>query len=571
MTRRHTISRLLCAALFLLLGLAASAQNADSDRKFELTRNLDIFNSLFKELDLYYVDTIQAEKIITDGINAMLSRLDPYTTYIPEKEREDFDTMTTGEYGGIGSLIQKRDGQVIISEPYEGMPAQLADLRPGDAILDIDGESMVGKEVDQVSAKLRGEPGSKIVITVQRDGEAQPLVKEVKRQKILMNAVPYYGMLNDSIGYICLSSFTDKAAREVREALLDLKKNPHLAGLVLDLRTNPGGILEDAVQIINYFVPKGVEVLATKGKVKNWDRTYTTSQEPIDTTLPLAVLVSSGSASASEIVSGALQDLDRAVIIGERTFGKGLVQTTRPVSYNGMVKVTTAKYYIPSGRCIQAIDYSNRNADGSVGRIPDSLTHVFKTAIGRPVRDGGGVMPDFQVADTEVSNLLIALVRDMLLFDYANQYAAAHPEGIGDVHTYVLSDSTYADFKRFVKSKDFTYDRRSDRVLQELRKIADYEGYSDQASAEFDALEKKLSHDLDRDLDTFRPEIAQMLSQEIVRRYYYQKGEIIQILKRDADLDKALEVLGNPAEYQRVLSAPAAEASASGKTSSKKK
>jgi carboxyl-terminal processing protease len=568
MIKRHSIGKCLLTALLTLLTLTASAQSGNGDRKFELTRNLDIFNALFKELDLYYVDTIQAEKIITDGINAMLSRLDPYTTYIPEKEREDFDTMTTGEYGGIGSIIQMRDNRVIISEPYEGMPAQEAGLLPGDVILAIDGESMLGKQVDQVSSKLRGEPGSKLIITLERAGEQEPIVKEVTRRKVLMNAVPYYGMLNDSIGYIYLSSFTDKAAREVRDALLELKKNTKLAGLVLDLRNNPGGILEDAIQIVNYFVPKGVEVLATKGKVKNWDRTYTTTQDPIDTDLPLAVLVSSGSASASEIVSGALQDLDRAVIIGERTFGKGLVQTTRPISYNGMVKVTTAKYYIPSGRCIQAIDYSNRNADGSVGRIPDSLTHVFTTAGGRLVRDGGGVTPDFQVPNSDVSNLLVALVRDLILFDYANQYYASHPEGIGDVHTFALSDSTYADFKRFVKSKEFTYDRRSDRVLQELRKIAAFEGYSDQASAEFDALEKKLTHNLDHDLDTFRPEIAQMLAQEIARRYYYQKGEIIQTLKRDDDLNKALEVLGNPELYRSTLSAPA-QAQPAGKAKKK--
>lgn len=537
-------------ALCAVTGIFMSAK--PEDRNFEITRNMDIFNTLFKELDLYYVDTIKTEEVVRNGINAMLSQLDPYTQYIPESEKEDFNTMTTGEYGGIGSVIQQRDGKVIIAEPYEGMPAQTEDLRPGDAILEIDGESMVGKTVAQVSEKLKGPANTKLILKIERPGVSEPIIKELTRKKILMNAVPYYGMLNDSIGYIYLSSFTDKAAREVREALLALKQNPNLKGLVLDLRNNPGGILEDAVQIVNYFVPKGETVLSTRGKVKNWDRTYTTTQEPIDATIPLAVMVNRGSASASEIVAGALQDLDRAVIIGERTFGKGLVQTTRPVSYNGMVKVTTAKYYIPSGRLIQAIDYSHRNPDGSVGRIPDSLTHVFYTANKRPVRDGGGILPDFSIETPQPSNLLLYLLRDQLFFDFANQYAATH-ENIGSVEDFKLSDQEYDKFKEFVKSKDFTYDRQSDKVLKELKKTAEFEGYSDQAKEEFAALEKKLQHNIDRDLDKFRPEIEQMLSQEIVRRYYFQKGEIIQTLKKDPELDKAIEVVSNKAEYRKTL------------------
>ncbi|MGL4292624.1 MAG: S41 family peptidase [Bacteroidales bacterium] len=553
MINKKRRNRIGVAALLLISVTASFFIGSKADqRNFEITRNLDIFNTLFKELDLYYVDTIQTEEVVRNGINAMLQQLDPYTQYIPESEKEDFNTMTTGEYGGIGSIIQQRDNKVIISEPYEGMPAQLSDLRPGDAILEIDGESMLGKTVAQVSEKLKGPANTKITLKIEREGTPELIVKELLRQKIQMNAVPYSGMLNDSIGYIYLSSFTDKAAKEVREALIELKKNPDMKGLVLDLRNNPGGILEDAVQIVNYFVPKGETVLSTRGKVKNWDRTYKTTQEPIAPDIPLAVLVNRGSASASEIVAGALQDLDRAVIIGERTFGKGLVQTTRPIAYNGMMKVTTAKYYIPSGRLIQAIDYSHRNPDGSVGRIPDSLTQIYFTKNRRPVRDGGGIQPDFQVENPQVSNLLLYLMRDMMFFDFANQFAATHPN-IGPIRDFKLSDADYDAFKQFVKSKEFTYDRQSDKALQELKKIAEFEGYTEQAADEFAALESKLKHNIDRDLDKFRPEIEQALSQEIVRRYYYQKGEIIQTLKKDAELDKAMEIVGNPARYQKVL------------------
>lgn len=524
----------------------------EDKRNFEITRNLDIFNSLFKELDLYYVDTVQTEKVVRDGINAMLSQLDPYTTYYPESEREDLNMMTTGEYGGIGSLILQRGDSVTLSDPYEGMPAQENGFRAGDVILAIDNESMIGKTSAQVSEKLKGQPNTTFSLRVKRPGVEQPIEKEITRRKIVLNAVPYYGMVNDSVGYIYLSSFTDKAAKEVKAALIDLKKNPNLKSLVLDLRNNPGGILEDAVQIVNLFVPKGQEVLSTRGKVKNWDRTYKTTQEPIDAEIPLVVMVSRGSASASEIVSGALQDLDRAVIVGDRTYGKGLVQTTRPVSYNGVIKVTTAKYYIPSGRLIQAIDYSNRNPDGSVGRIPDSLTHEFKTLNGRPVRDGGGITPDFKVEQERNSNLALYLIRDLLVFDYATLYANQH-EKIGDVRDFKLTDADYEDFKKYVASKDFTYDRQSDKALQDLKKIAEFEGYSEDAKAEFAALEAKLNHNIERDLDTFRPEIQELLTQEIIKRYYYEKGEIIRMLQEDKELDKSIEILNDKALYNKTL------------------
>ena len=460
--------------------------------------------------------------------------------------------MTTGEYGGIGSIIKKRDNYVIIAEPYEGMPAQIHDLRPGDVILEIDGVSMAGKNVSEVSEKLKGLPNTTLKIKLQRKGEEQPLEKEILRKKIQLKAVPYYGMINDTTGYILLTNFTDKASQEVKSAFLDLKNNNNLKGVVLDLRGNPGGILEEAIQIVNFFVPKGQKVLETKGKVKNWDRTYNTTQEPLDTEIPLAVMVNRGSASASEIVAGSLQDLDRAVIIGERTFGKGLVQTTRPLPYNGMVKVTTAKYYIPSGRLIQAIDYSHRNPDGSVGRIPDSLTQVFQTANGRLVRDGGGISPDIAVEGTTPSNLLYYLMRDNYFFDFANDYKANN-ETIAPVKEYNLSDKDYNDFVEFVKSKDFKYDRQSEKMLQELKKLAEAEGYTEQAQSEFAALEAKLVHNIDYDLQFSKPELTQYLEQEIAKRYYYQNGEIIQSLKYDEELQKAADILSDKKVYNETL------------------
>ena len=444
-------------------------------KNFDIAKNLEIFNALMKELNMFYVDTINSEKVITKGINSMLGSLDPYTNYIPESEKEDFRFMTTGEYGGIGSLIVYRDSDTYISEPYEGMPAQIAGLKPGDKIIKIDGTPTHGLKSDKVSEMLKGTANTVVIVTVERPDVKEPITKEITRKKIQMNAVPYYGIVGDKTGYIYLSNFTDKAAGEVKDALLDLKKNQQIESLVLDLRGNPGGILEEAVQIVNYFVPKGKEVLSTRGKIKQWDRTYKTTQEPIDTEIPLVVLVNSGSASASEIVSGALQDLDRAVIVGERTYGKGLVQSTRTLPYNGTLKVTTAKYYIPSGRLIQAIDYSHRNPDGSVGRIPDSLTTAFKTANGRIVRDGGGIKPDIEVEKENPANICFYLVNDLIIFDYANRYAAKHPT-IAPIGEFKLTDEDYNDFKEFVKSKDFKYDRQSDKVLNELRKVAQFEG-----------------------------------------------------------------------------------------------
>lgn len=553
-----TPGKIVLSILFIAAVLCLFAFKNSDKRHFEITKNLDIFNSLYKELDMFYVDSIDANKAVTDALNAMLAGLDPYTNYIPESEKEELTLITSGEYGGIGALIMKRDSFVVISEPYEGLPAQLAGLKAGDKLLKIDDTDVTGFPTDKVSNLLKGVANTPVKLTLQRPGEKKPQVKEIVRKKIVLNTVPYYGVIGDSIGYIYLSNFTDKSAKEVKDALLDLKNNKHIKGLVLDLRNNPGGIMEAAIQIVNLFVPKGQEVLSTRGKVKQWDRTYKTTQNPVDTEIPLAVLVNRGSASSSEIVTGALQDLDRAVIIGDRTFGKGLVQTIRALPYNASLKVTTAKYYIPSGRLIQAINYAQRNPDGSVGRIPDSLTHEFKTANGRIVKDGGGIKPDIEIKSERTGNIGYYLINDLIIFDYATEYASRHPR-IAPVEQFTLTDEDYADFKNFVRSKNFKYDRQSDKALKELREIAEFEGYLDGAKAEFDSLEKKLTHNLDYELDKFRPEIEELLSIELAKRYYYQKGEIIESLKRDNEVEKAVEILGSPAEYQKILHVHRAE------------
>ncbi len=544
--------------MLLLSGSITNRVQADKTdgRNFEISRNLDIFNSLFKELNLFYVDTINAEKAINDGINSMLARLDPYTEYIPEQEKEDFFFSTTGEYAGIGSFIMERDNAVYISEPYEGMPAQLAGLRPGDKIVMIDNDTVLGWKSAKVSERLKGPANTKLKVTVERPDVEGLLSFDLVRKKIQMPAVPYYDIVCDSVGYIYLSSFTDSSAEEVKRALQDLKRRG-VTSLVLDLRGNGGGILEQSVQIVNLFVPKGVEVLSTRGRNKKMDKIYKTTQEPIDVDIPLAVLIDGGTASSSEIVAGALQDLDRAVIIGSRSYGKGLVQSTRPLPYNGMLKVTIARYYIPSGRLIQAIDYSHRNPDGSVARIPDSLTNEFKTAHGRIVRDGGGIKPDVEPEVERGSNISYYLMKDFYFFDYATRYAAQH-DTIAGPKEFTLSDEEYEAFKDFVKSKNFKYDKQSERILSDLKEVAKFEGYFDEnTQKQFEALEACLNHDLDRDLDTFRDEIAHLLSAEIVKRYYFQKGEIIESIKNDKDLEEACAIVNNKARYYKILNVEA--------------
>jgi carboxyl-terminal processing protease len=435
------------------LALAASsfAWFSFSDDYFEVSRNLDIFTSLYRELNVYYVDETKPGELMKSGIDAMLKSLDPYTNYIPESDIEDYRFMTTGQYGGIGALIAKKGDQIVITDPYENYPAQKAGLLAGDIVLEVDGKQINGKNSDDVSKALKGQPGTSVRLIIKREGIAKPFEKNLLREEIKIPAVSYSGVMGDgSIGYIRLTSFTENCGQEVKDALVRLKNENKIKSLVLDLRENPGGLLHEAVNIVNLFVPKGTMVVKTHGKNKEWDKEYRALNSPVDTEIPLAVLINSGSASASEIVSGCIQDLDRGILIGQRSFGKGLVQTTRPISYNAQLKVTTAKYYIPSGRCIQALDYSNRNTDGSVGHVPDSLMTPFKTKLGRTVYDGGGVLPDFTTTVDTASSIAVSIAAKFLVFDYATQYRVNHAT-IESAKTFKLSDDDYSNFVNWLK------------------------------------------------------------------------------------------------------------------------
>ena len=555
--------KMLAGAFIVMLGMGMTSFKED-DRNFQISKNLDIFNSIFKELDLFYVDTVNAEKMIQTGVEGMLSLTDPYTEYYPEEEVSSLKEMTTGKYGGIGAAIRYYEAKdrIAVVEPTEGMPAAEAGVKAGDIILSVGGKEMVRGDMkpqefsSKVSEALRGEPGTSFVLKVLRPLKNDSTVMEFKitRKNIRTNPVPYYGMVKDSIGYLALSSFTENSAKDFKKAFIELKQKG-AKSLIIDLRDNGGGSLSEAVDIVNLYVPKGQEIVVTKGKVRQAQGSYKTQNEPVDTQIPLAVLVNGATASASEIVSGSLQDLDRAVVIGSRTFGKGLVQTIRPLPYNGTLKVTTSKYYIPSGRCIQAIDYAKKNADGSVARTPDSLTTVFHTAAGREVRDGGGIRPDIEVKGDKIPNIVFYLMNDDLIFDYATQYCWDHPT-LASVDDFKLTDADYEAFKNLVKSRNFTYDRQSEKMLKSLKEIAEFEGYMTEAAEEFKALEKKLNHNLDRDLDYFAKPIKEYISQEIVTRYFYQRGAAMERLKDDTDLEEAIKVLQNPVRYREILSAP---------------
>jgi carboxyl-terminal processing protease len=519
---------------------------------FDIAKYLDIYNTLFKELNLFYVDSIDVKKTVQDNIAFMLHRLDPYTEYIPEEEMSKLEFQTTGEYGGIGAIIGSRNGKILIEDPYEGMPAALAGLQAGDTLLEIDGISLEGKDTPYASSHLKGQANSKVKIKFLRQGESKPKEIVIERKRIQINPVTYYGVLPGNIGYIYISDFTTYSASSVKAALDDLKTNKRIESLIIDVRDNPGGVVEDCLEILNYFLPKGDLLLSMKGKSHQLDRTFRATQQAIAPDIPLAVLVNRMSASASEILAGTLQDLDRAVIIGSRTYGKGLVQSPRPLPYDGRLKVTTAKYYIPSGRNIQAIDYSHRNEDGSVSYIPDSLTSVFYTSKGRPVRDGGGITPDFVTEEKKIPNIAYYMDMENLFFDFTTQWRIKHPQ-IATPEQFVLPDEDYDAFKTFVQSKKFNYDRQSEKAMENLKEIMRFEGYLSSASEEFTALENKLKPDLNRDLELHKNILSDILAKQIMRHYYYVKGEIIYSLREDNDLKKAMEILSNKDLYKNTL------------------
>lgn len=551
---------------YLITGLLAltAANSWGDNHNFAVARNLETFSNIYKNLDLMYVDTLDADVTVTNGINAMLRSLDPYTEYYPASEMKDLKQMLTGKYAGIGALIKKnlKTGRVMIDELYEGMPAETAGLKVGDAIIAVDDSTMVGKDVSYVSSHLRGEPGTTFMIKIERTAKdkkgkdkTRTLSLKITRKAIQLPSVPYYGMMSDSIGYVVLTQFTENCARDFRRALVDMR-GKGMQGLVFDLRGNGGGSLQEAIKIVNMFVPKNVTLVTTKGKLKRSNHTYKTEQEPLDSIMPVVVLVNEGSASASEITAGSLQDLDRAVIMGARTYGKGLVQQTVDLPHDGSLKLTVSKYYIPSGRCIQAINYKHTGG-GYREHIPDSLTKEFKTKGGRIVRDGGGIKPDIEAKPDTLTNIAMYLFRGSLdstevVHYYVVDYINSH-ESIAKPEEYKLSDEEFADFKQRVIKSGFKYDRETSKEYKKLVEFAKFEGYYDDAKAEFDALEKKLEHNLERELDKNRDIICQLLEQEIVTAYYHQKGRIANMLRTDTQVRKAKELLLDKKRYQEII------------------
>ena len=522
-----------------------------TDSYFEVAKNLDIFTTVYRELNNYYVDETDPGKLMKTAIDKMLKSLDPYTNYIPESEIEDFKFMTTGQYGGIGAVITKRKDFVFISEPYEGFPAQKAGLMAGDKILKIDGESAKGKNTEEVSKALKGQPNTEVELLIERPYEEKAFTVNFKRQKISVKSVPFYSFIDDGIGYIKLRSFTRDCSQDVKNALLELKKKGELRGLILDLRNNPGGLLNESVSIVNLFVEKGQEVVSTKGKIKSWDKIYKAYKSPVDLKTPIVVLINQSSASASEIVAGAIQDLDRGVVIGQRSFGKGLVQQTKKLSYNAQLKLTVAKYYIPSGRCIQALDYSNRNDDGSVGKVPDSLMTAFKTKNGRTVFDGGGIKPDIEVEQDDLSNLIISLIRERLFFDYATLYKYKN-SSIDSI--FRISDNDFASFKDFLSDKSYDYKTETEKAIEALKTTSEKENYFNLLQPQyldlFDEFELNKKNDLDRNKQI----INEILSEEISSRYFYQEGRIRTSIKYDQEIKEAIKHLKQKDLYNSILS-----------------
>ena len=556
-----TIRKKLLAALALsTLGLVSFRAASDNERYFEIAKNLDIFATLFKEVNTYYVDEITPAKLVKTGIDAMLRSLDPYTNYIPEDDIEDFRTMTTGQYGGIGASVVKRNGKTVVQSAYEGYPAQKAGLLPGDEILDINGVVVEKKSNFDISKLLKGQANSVVKLLVTRYGQDKPIQIDITRDKIQVDNVPYTGMISGDVGYFQLGSFTVDAGKEVRAAVSKLKEQG-AKKIVFDIRDNPGGLLNEAVNISNLFIDKGLDVVSTKGKVTEWNKTYKALDVPLDTQIPVAIITSSRSASASEIVSGVLQDYDRAVVVGERTFGKGLVQATRPLSYNSQLKVTTAKYYIPSGRCIQEIDYAHRSEDGTLGKFPDSLRTAFKTTAGRTVYDGGGVAPDVEVNDREIADITRILLQKSYLFDYATRYRAEHP-AIPAARAFKLSDVDYQKFVAYLQGKNISYSTDAEKALTDLSKKVKEEKHYDDVKLELEAIRKKVTVNKANDLQRFKPEIKELLEQEIVSRYYFEKGRTEAGFDDDPNIIAAVAVLNDPNRYAALLKPSGQAASA---------
>ncbi|MFK7906753.1 MAG: S41 family peptidase [Chitinophagales bacterium] len=541
----------LALLLFSIISLSFAASRSSSSQ-FEISKNLDIFATMFKELDMYYVDEVDPEKLIRTGIDAMLNSLDPYTTFYSEEDMEGYRMQTTGKYGGIGALIRRTDDYVIISEPYEDFPAFKAGLIAGDKILEIDGVPAKGKSTDEVSKMLKGKPGTSVELTIERFGDGNPIVKNLTRDEVKIKNVPYYGLLEDKkTGYIRLGNFTEDCSKEVSNALKELKKTHNIESVVLDLRGNPGGLLNEAISVANIFVDKGQEIVSTKGRKQEWSNSYKSKQVPVDLEIPLAVLVDRGSASASEIVAGVIQDLDRGIIIGQRSFGKGLVQTTKVVGYNSKVKLTTAKYYLPSGRCIQAIDYSGGYND-NLEKISDTLRTAFKTKNGRKVYDAGGVDPDIKTELDTYANISQSLMGKQLIFLYVNEYRLNHPT-IPTPDKFELVQADYDDFVKFVGDKDYDYTTSSERLLKDLEDSAKEEKYLEVIQEDLDNLTSKIKHDKQKDLYKFQEEVEQLLEYEIVSRYFYQTGRIQESLEDTKEIKAALEVFADADKYKQLL------------------
>lgn len=536
----------------LLTGSVLVGATAAGDQYFELSKNMEIFATLYREVNTYYVDDIDPAKFIRTGIDAMLKSLDPYTNYIPESEIESFRLMTTGQYGGIGALISKQDDYVVIADPYEGMPAQRADIRAGDILLEVDGQSVKGRNTDDVSKLLKGQAKSEVTVLIRREGESKPLEKKVMREEIKISSVSYSGMLDKNTGYINLSGFRTGAGEEVKQALQDLKKEG-MTQLVFDMRGNPGGSLDEAVRISGMFISRGSLVVRTKGKVKEWEKDYNSYYNPEDTTMPIVVLIDGSSASASEIVSGTIQDYDRGVVVGQKSFGKGLVQTVKSLNYNTQVKVTTAKYYIPSGRCIQAVDYVGKDSLNRPVKTPESSRVAFKTRNGRVVYDAGGVSPDLAVEPAQLSNITAVLIGKRHIFDFATRYRSQHAQLPASPDEFEVSDALFAEFLTYLRDKDYTYTTESEKALEEFKEKAVKEQYFDQVQSHYDALMAEKKKSKEQDLERHKAEIKYFLAQELVSRYHFQKGRLRSAFRMDEELVEARKLLNDKERYQKLL------------------